>query len=262
MIIKGSKSSIFITGKSNSKIPFLFVHGFTGSSSTWASIKRKITDDHYCLDIPGHGKSTFHHLDENYGFSDWCAELYMVLSQTNIKKVNLCGYSMGGRLCLEFAYAFPDMINALYLESTSLGIQDLEERKLRLESDNVLVEKIKDDFVSFNRDWSQLDLFAKQEERNNKEFLIQEDIRKHQDKEQLAKSLYSFSLGKMKYYGDKLKDFHFPVTLISGEEDLKFLKIGHRAMRKNKNIKHYIIRDSGHNTHLENPESFIEILKI
>ena len=40
------------------------------------------------------------------------------------------------------------------------------------------------------------------------------------------------------------------------------LKIGHNAMRKNKNIKHYIIRDAGHNTHLENPKSFIDIKEV
>ena len=64
----------------------------------------------------------------------------------------------------------------------------------------------------------------------------------------------------MSYYGDILHSFNFPVILISGNEDEKYLKIGHKAMRLNNNVKHFIVDESSHNTHLENPDLFINII--
>ena len=60
MIIKSNKSNIYL--KHNlirDRIPLLFIHGFTGSSSSWNNILKKIGHPTIALDIPGHGKSHF-----------------------------------------------------------------------------------------------------------------------------------------------------------------------------------------------------------
>ena len=75
-----------------------------------------------------------------------------------------------------------------------------------------------------------------------------------------AKSLESFSQGKMNYLGKEIHTLNFPVYLISGEEDDKYFKIAYKSMQINKNVKHIKVVKSGHNTHLENPDFFVEVI--
>jgi len=260
MLIKGSKSKIYIKGKSEDSIPLIFIHGFTGTSNSWNAIREGISKESYAIDIPGHGKSIFNNTKSDYTLNDFSVEFFLLLNSLNIDKINLCGYSMGGRLCLEFANKYPNKINSLILESTSQGIENIEERDDRLISDKELSKKIENDYSNFINHWENNKLFKKQKDRNLDEWKLQREIRTNHDHFQLAKSLNSFSLGRMNYYGDILHSFNFQVILISGNEDEKYLKIGHKAMRLNNNVQHFIVDKSGHNSHLENPDLFVEII--
>ena len=260
MLIKGSKSKIYIKGRSSDSAPLIFIHGFSGTSNSWDNIRNSINKESYAIDIPGHGKSIFNDIKSDYTLNDFLVEFFLLLNTLNIDKVDLCGYSMGGRLCLEFANKYPDKINSLILESSSQGIEDLEDRNDRLAKDKDLSIEIENDFPKFINNWENNKFFKKQKDRNPSEWKLQRDIRLSHDKSQLAKSLYAFNLGRINYFGDILYTFNFPIVLISGEEDEKFLKIAHKAMKLNKNVKHYVIKDSSHNTHLENPELFIDVI--
>ena len=135
MLIKGSKSKIYIKGRSQDSIPLIFIHGFTGSSSSWDTIRKSINKQSFAIDIPGHGKSIFNDIKSDYTLDDFIIEFFLLLNTFNFNKINLCGYSMGGRLCLEFAHKYPNKINSLILESTSHGIEDLDAREERLSED-------------------------------------------------------------------------------------------------------------------------------
>lgn len=260
MLIKGSKSKIYIKGRSKNSIPLIFIHGFSGSSNSWNTIREGINKRSYAIDIPGHGKSMFNDMKSDYTLNDFVFEFFLLLNHLNIDKINLCGYSMGGRLCLEFANKYPHKINSLILESTSQGIENIEQRSDRLESDIELSNEIENNYSDFIKNWEKNSLFKKQKDRNLDDWMKQREIRVNHDNFQLAKSLNAFSLGRMSYYGDILHSFNFPVILISGNEDEKYLKIGHKAMRLNNNVKHFIVDESSHNTHLENPDLFINII--
>ena len=118
MLINTSKSKIFIKSfNKNGEIPFFFIHGFTGSHKSWLEIIELLNKDAHAIDIPGHGKSIFKNLNESYSLSDWCNELYILLNTLNISKINLCGYSMGGRLSLAFASKYPEKIHLALLSN-------------------------------------------------------------------------------------------------------------------------------------------------
>ena len=132
MKFKMSKTSLYVnTNLTSTHIPYVFLHGFTESSNQWNSILKNFKHPYVLIDIPGHGKSTFHNRDVDYDFSDFSSEIYLMLNELNIKHINLCGYSMGGRLATIFAAKYPHKINSLILESTGLGIKDYEEREKR-----------------------------------------------------------------------------------------------------------------------------------
>ena len=93
--------------------PVVFLHGFLGSSLDWLEVLSYLPSfKSYLIDLPGHGKSAFH------------PELILPHFE---EKIDLVGYSMGGRLALQYAAQNPQKIEKLILLSTHLGLFSEEE---------------------------------------------------------------------------------------------------------------------------------------
>ena len=107
----------------------------------------------------------------------------------------------------------------------------------------------------------QSDLFSSQKKRNYIQWDIQREQRLKNDKLQLSKSLKVFSSGIMSYYEEEFKYFDFPISIICGTDDNKYVTIGKQIMYMNSNAKQYIIAKASHNTHLENPNMFLSVIK-
>ena len=261
MYLKNDQTTMFLTkDKLLEGIPILFLHGFTGSSKSWNHIRKDINCSSLAIDIPGHGKSIFNDINEEYDYRDFRTELYLILQTLNLKKIHLCGYSMGGRIAISFAQKYPEMIESLILESSSLGIVNAEEKGNQLTKDSEISDNIHNSLDSFINDWSILDLFKDQKSRNEDNYLLQQEIRLSHNKEQLAKSLISFSKGSMPAFQESFNLFDFPIFLINGHDDTKYIKLNRDMMKINKSCKQFIIDKASHNTHLENPEMFTDIL--
>lgn len=104
--------------------PLLLLHGFTGASSTWTAFCED-WGKHSSLIIPdiiGHGNTEAPEQLNRYKIESAAKDLNDILTKLGVEKVDLLGYSMGGRLALTFAILFPDKIRKLILESTSPGI--------------------------------------------------------------------------------------------------------------------------------------------
>ena len=262
MIINTSKSKIYIKEYyKSSQTPYFFIHGFTGSSLCWEDVIHKLKIHSFAIDIPGHGKSEFKSLDEEYNFNDFSNDIYMVLLELQIKGINLCGYSMGGRLALKFASAYPNKIKSLILESTSYGLSYGNIRSERILEDNLLSKMIIEDFESFVDQWENNKLFSKQKNRNKQGWQKQRDIRLSHNKLQLAKSIDSLSLGIMPFLEEQYKQVECPIVLINGTEDDKFIKLGKNMLYSNLKAKQYIVEKACHNIHLENTEMFTDLLQ-
>ncbi|MEJ5263543.1 MAG: hypothetical protein WHT45_12725, partial [Ignavibacterium sp.] len=72
--------------------------------------------------------------------------------------------------------------------------------------------------------------------------------------------LKGFSTGIMPPLHDKLKSIPVKAVLISGELDSKYTFINSKIVRGFHKAKHKVVKNSGHNTHLEEPKRFIEII--
>ena len=221
MKIKTSKSIINCKSffEKESSVPYFFLHGFTGSYKSWIEVINLLNKKSFAIDITGHGKSTFLNIDDMYTVNDWCNEFYLLLNSLSIERINLCGYSMGGRLAIAFASMYPEKINSLILESTSVGINESEKRSERYYSDIELAETIKDNISSFCTKWSDSALFSKQKERNRSEWANQKIIRNSHIPAQLAKSLLTFSPSNMIYYEKNFQEFNFNISIIINFEN-------------------------------------------
>ena len=245
--------------KSN-EIPTLFLHGFLGSNNSWDEIVQLLSKYSIILDIIGHNKNSFDEKNIDYSIDNWCCDLKTQLDKESIKLINLCGYSMGGRLAIIFAKRYPSLIKNLILESTTPGIISKEDKKIRLNTDLMLCDNIVSDYKKFILDWEQLSIFKHQFKKNKNGFINQRKIRLSHNPLQISKSLKVFSQGKLPDCYSSLPEFSFPIHIITGRFDKKYTSIGKRMDCLCKNSTHHLL-DSGHNVHLEEPILYTQIIK-
>ena len=251
----------FLKFNLSKEVPYFFLHGFTGTHQNWTTTIKGLKKPSYAIDLPGHGKSLFLKQNDKYTFDDWCDDFNQLLNYLNLNKINLCGYSMGGRLAISFAKKHPNKINSLFLESTSFGLKNEEDRNKRIKSDQIISDNILNNFSKTMIEWSHKPLFSSQKIRNKTEWDKQLNQRLMHKKRHLSKSLKIFRLGKMKYYRNDIRKFTFPIIIINGFEDKKFIEIGKDLLSLNRNSKHYIVPESNHNIHMENNNEFVKILR-
>jgi 2-succinyl-6-hydroxy-2,4-cyclohexadiene-1-carboxylate synthase len=262
LIISRPKCNIFVDDSDliNSQIPVVFLHGFMGSHASWNELISKINIPSLTIDLPGHGKSKFKQETIIYTFDDWVSDFKHILDTLNVSKIYLCGYSMGGRLAMTFATQYPNYIETLTLESTTPGIENYEGQSKRKLLDLNNAKSIRENYSKFLTSWEQLDIFANQKSRNFDGWNKQKDLRKSQSPVQIALVLESLGTGLMSPLWNNLSQLNFPVSIITGDEDSKFNLIA-QEMSKCLPISNWInIPNCGHNVHLEQLETFVEIL--
>ncbi|VAX28612.1 2-succinyl-6-hydroxy-2,4-cyclohexadiene-1-carboxylate synthase [hydrothermal vent metagenome] len=247
----------------NSKIPIVFLHGFTGSANDWKYSMQNVNDNYFpvAIDLPGHGDTEISENIVDYTSNAINNIILSVIEKLQIPQVVLLGYSMGGRAALSFASQHSSKITALILESSTAGIENADEREERLMNDTELAEKIeKNGIEDFIKQWMELPLFESLKSLSEEEYknIIKRKIANN--KKGLANSLRGFSTGKMKSLWDDLGELNFPVLLITGSLDKKYELIATRMDPLFQQSGHKIVKNAGHNVHLEKPKEFIKLV--
>jgi 2-succinyl-6-hydroxy-2,4-cyclohexadiene-1-carboxylate synthase len=245
------------------KDTILLVHGFTGSLEDWRDIYPHLDErfNYVGIDLIGHGKSDSPNDIKKYEPESLINQIEDILTQLSVNEVIILGYSMGGRVALNYAVSYPQKIKGLILESTSAGIKNERDRTERTESDEVLASYIEENGTEkFAERWMNQDIFNTQR-RFSDEKLQKIKIRIAQNsKTGLANTLRGFGTGNMPYLADKVNLMQSPVILISGGLDTKYCKLNSELKKKFPNAKNAVIKNAGHNTHLEEPERFIQVV--
>jgi 2-succinyl-6-hydroxy-2,4-cyclohexadiene-1-carboxylate synthase len=243
------------------KIPLIFLHGFTGCANDWRFIFDEIPSDYYpvAMDLIGHGKTDSPEDPRHYSCSSIVFQLHTITKFLNFEKIILAGYSMGGRASLSFALRHPSKIKALILESTTPGIEDICDQKQRVEMDLLLADKIKEEGIEkFTDFWFNTPLFKSLTNITN--FEAEKNKRNKNSVIGLANSLQGFSTGLMPNYWEKIYSIKIPVLLITGELDIKYTAVAVEMKNRIQGSSHTIIPDVGHNTHIEKPELFTKLV--
>ena len=93
----------------------VLLHGFGGTHHAWDGVVAHLDAQRYrplALDLPGHGTAAG--VGGPVTFDD-CVEHVLANSP---ERFALCGYSFGGRIALQTAFAAPDRVARLVLVST------------------------------------------------------------------------------------------------------------------------------------------------
>ena len=239
----------------------VMLHGFTGSLDDWRGIQGSLNPNfnYVGIDLVGHGKSDSPINVDKYSSQALSKQITDFLDILSIKKVILCGYSMGGRAALSFAFHHPNKIRGLILEGATAGFDSEKLRSERIKSDEELANYIEkhsmEEFVDL---WMNKEIFNTQRRFSNEKLKKIRKKKSLNSKIGLANSLRGFGTGRMDYPGSKLNKINCPVLLITGELDTKFTKINSVLKKKFPGAKHKKIKNAGHNTHLEEPKRFVE----
>lgn len=239
--------------------PLLLLHGFTGDSSTWTPFC-PVWGKHSKLIIPdiiGHGETESPEDIKRYKIESAAEDLILLLDQLEIEKIDLLGYSMGGRLALTLAILYPERVRKLILESASPGLKTDEERMLRRMKDEELANFINDQgIIAFVDYWEAIPLFSTMNSLPNS---IKKSIREQRlanNAKGLVNSLLGMGTGSQASWWGKLDQLGCEVLLLTGEKDEKFCKIAERMLKDMNKALWIVINDGGHAIHVEQKEKF------
>jgi 2-succinyl-6-hydroxy-2,4-cyclohexadiene-1-carboxylate synthase len=205
--------------------PIVFLHGFLGQPSDWAPVISCLPPHlSIKIELPGHGTTAF---TKNFTLN------------LSFPKFHLVGYSMGGRLALQYARKFPEKIASLTILSAHPGLHTCDEKKSRLEIDKKWATKLlKLPIDEFLAQWYDQPLFQS--------FKPDFSMRRNHNPKALAAALLHYSLGAQDFYQPK------EALYLVGEKDEKYRSIYKSAT---------IIPNAGHVVHLENPKAVAEVIE-
>lgn len=98
---------IFGTG-----LPIVILHGLFGSADNWRSLAKKLATQAQVItvDLRNHGRSP-HSSQQTYAMMS--NDLLQLLKRLNLKKVNIIGHSIGGKVAMDFSQRYPQWLAKL-----------------------------------------------------------------------------------------------------------------------------------------------------
>ena len=233
--------------------PFVFVHGYLGSSEMWCFQKNYFSK--YCRVIapalPGFGES--HSAKSLNSINDMAKNIIEILNKKKIDKFNLIGHSMGGMVVQEITKIVGDRVNKLICFATgSIGdipgrFETMDETRKKLKKDGTK--------ISFSRvppKW-----FVKGNK--DKNYFLCENAVTNVSIETADNAL----LAMKNWRGiDNLKNIENETLIIWGDKDISYNFDQVDTLNKNiKNSRLEIFKGCCHNVHLEQPEKFNILIK-
>lgn len=246
----------------SNKCPTLvFLHGFLGNKLDWQTTIEQLKDTFHCvtIDLPGHGQSIACVSTLENGFENCHKLIRFTLEHLNIQSYSLVGYSLGGRIALDYARTQNDhRLQNLLLESCHIGLSNEVDKKQRYKLDCAWAQRFAIQSIAESLyQWYEQTIFN---DLNDKQKDRMREKRARNYGVPLANMLLSTSLAHQHSALSFLAETALPITYIYGQQDTKFKKIA-MSIPQRDNIKLLCINEVGHNTHQQVPINFADHIK-
>jgi pimeloyl-ACP methyl ester carboxylesterase len=138
--------------------PFVILHGFLGMADNWKTLGTQFSESGYqvhLLDQRNHGRSV---QSEDFNYELMATDVQEYCQGNGLEKIILLGHSMGGKVAMQFAALFPEMLHRLIIADIApktypphhsdiikaLESVDFAKVKKRSDADDALAIYIKD----------------------------------------------------------------------------------------------------------------------
>ncbi len=231
----------------------VLLHGFTHTGRSWDPVVATLVERYRALapDIRGHGEaSALVPVTLEAVIDDLAAVLPA--------DATLVGYSMGGRIALHAALALACRVQRLVLIGASPGLADPAARAARRESDERLAAELERSTVEqFARRWAATPVLTGQ---SPAVAAAARTDRLRSTPAGLARALRGLGTGALAPLWQRLDELRMPVTLASGERDVKFTAIARQMADGIPNARVSVVAGAGHAVHLEEPARVAELI--
>jgi pimeloyl-ACP methyl ester carboxylesterase len=108
--------------------PIVLVHGFASTHAVnWLFTQwvKTLTEDGrrvVLLDVRGHGRSAKLYDPEAYSFEAMASDIGRLLDHIGIKRADIMGYSLGGRIAVQYALMQPERVRSLVLGGVGVNL--------------------------------------------------------------------------------------------------------------------------------------------
>lgn len=233
----------------------LCLHGFTGTGRDFGPLAEALQRQIAAPDLPGHGRTDGPTEADDWSMASVVSDLERLLNELKLGRVPIVGYSMGGRVALQFALSHPERCAALVLIGATAGIGDPAERRARQGADEELARSIERDGVeAFADDWERTPIISSQDRIEARWRDAMRRRRREQSARGLAASLRGLGAGAMPSTWDRLADLRVPTLLVTGAQDDKFSALAKDLLGLLPQASHVAVRGAGHCAHLERPD--------
>jgi pimeloyl-ACP methyl ester carboxylesterase len=249
-------------------LPFVLVHGFTGSRDDWFEHLPALgaLGPTLAVDQRGHGGSTNLGDPAAYSLEHLVDDLAAALTELGVGACDLLGHSMGGAVAMHFALAHPERVRSLVLMDTSA-------RALRLDDDGVF-EKV----AAFLRDAGARGLSAAMRRRAAEDPQVPASVRaaearmgsdrywqrieaKHQAMDPAALIGLGRALVSARSVVDQLGAIRCPTLVIVGAEDAPFRRPSEEMAAAIPGARLVVVPDAAHSPQVENPEVWFDAIR-
>jgi len=92
--------------------PLIILHGLFGSSDNWMTVAHQLGERHnvFVPDLRNHGQS-FH--SEKWNYEAMVEDIWNMVEKYHISNPVILGHSMGGKVAMQFAVTFPNIVKKL-----------------------------------------------------------------------------------------------------------------------------------------------------
>ena len=243
---------IFIDDVGNG-YPFIFVHGFLGSSEMWSLQKDYFKSKFRIVSpaLPGFGES--HRATSLNSINDMADFVLKVIDEKKINKFHLIGHSMGGMIVQEIAKIAGDKIEKLICFATS----SIGEIPGRFETIDETRKKLIDEGIDISFSRVPKKWFIKGDQ--DKNYYLCKNAVKH-----VSLHTADNALNAMKNWNgrENLKNIKNETLIVWGDKDTSYNFDQVDTLNKNIiNSRLEIFKNCSHNVHLEETEKFNKLIE-
>ncbi|MGL9720535.1 2-succinyl-6-hydroxy-2,4-cyclohexadiene-1-carboxylate synthase [Symbiopectobacterium sp.] len=240
-----------------SETPWLvLLHGLLGRGDDWQALCPLLPEWPILqVDLPGHGASTCVRVRD---FSEMRQQLALTLRAQGITRYWLIGYSLGGRIAMDFAASCAgeaaEGLRGLLVEGGNPGLQEDTERQARMEHDARWAWRFRHDPLSVVlADWNRQAVFAASEDETRQKIV---SLRSRNDAVAVADMLEATSLGRQPWLVDAVRRRGLPFGYLCGAQDQKF-----QAIAQTYRLPLLSVARAGHNAHRANPADYAQQIR-